>query len=72
MNVKQEISINGVEVRFWMIKTAPDDIDVMAEMDNQEPVKVIRLRPDGKVGLYKIENRAYPFTRDSQGYIAVR
>ena len=55
-----------------MEKRGVDDIDVMAEMDGHEPVKVVRLRPDGMLGIYKITNTAYPFDLDSEGYIICR
>ena len=72
MKFKQEVIIRGLEVRFWMEKRGVDDIDVMAEMDGHEPVKVVRLRPDGMLGIYKITNTAYPFDLDSEGYIICR
>jgi hypothetical protein len=72
MNVKQTIRIENKDVSFWMVKVGEDDINVMAEVEGQEPIKVIRLRPDGKIGLYKITNDAYPFKKDRDGYIIVR
>lgn len=72
MKIKQEIIIKGIEVRFWMVKKGVDDIDIMCEMDGQEPIRLLRLRPDGCVGLYKIENTAYPFDRTEDGYIVCR
>ena len=72
MKFKQEVVIRGKVVSFWMVKRGFDDIDVMAEMAGHEPVKVVRLRPDGMLGIYKITNPEYPFDLDSDGYIICR
>lgn len=72
MKFKQEVHIKGIPVFFWLKKQGDDDIVLMAEVIGEEPIRLLRLRPDGALGLFKITNTKYPFDLDADGYIQYR